>query len=74
MEVIYEIKCQHCNNKIKISNSELKGVHTFHDGSTYMYFRCPECVRICHCFRERDNNNIKFCNMNFMGSKYGGQA
>lgn len=69
MEVIYEIECKYCKNKLKISDSEMKLVQTFHDGRTYMYFRCPECVRICHCFKEKVNNNIKFCDMTLLGNK-----
>ena len=61
MEVIYEIECKHCKNKVKVNDSKVKEVRTFHDGRNYMYFRCPECTRICHCFKDRDTVNVKTC-------------
>lgn len=58
MDVTFEIECKHCKTNVKVKNSEVKGVHTFDDGRTYMYFRCQKCLRICHCYIEKDKCSV----------------
>jgi hypothetical protein len=67
MNIFYEIECKHCKDKVKVKDSEVKGVHTFDDGRTYMYFRCPACKRICHCFKEKDKFSF---NSTFVEQKF----
>lgn len=53
MAHIQFINCLNCNFNHSLNENEIKGIHTIHNGSVYMYFHCPNCNKVCHCCKEK---------------------